>query len=95
MIAGMVYLIPAFSLMTTLIVAHVVVRGRRGWIAAAMAGLALTGMVWGIWQGRQQVGWDGIGYTIFAVLMMAPAVIGTALGALIAWWRFRRGATVD
>ena len=56
-------------------------------LAAALAAL----FVWAIVKGRAAPsGWDGVGYAIAAILMLAPALIGLGLGAALAWWRGRK-----
>ena len=61
--------------------------------AAALVWTAiLVGMMFVlIFLGRQSSGWDGIGYSIGAFLMAAPAAVGSLLGAALAQWPRRRG----
>ena len=40
--------------------------------------------------GRQMQGWDGLGYTISAILVAVPMAAGCGLVGLIAWYVPRR-----
>lgn len=83
----MVYVIPLSCFFISLIVGMVAMHRRHGWIVPVVAGLAAALMVWAIWQGRQQQGWDAIGHVIVAMLMAAPVMFGALAGGAIGWWR--------
>ena len=40
--------------------------------------------------GSQQQGWDGMGYTIVGVLVLAPMALASAAVGLLAWFGLRR-----
>ncbi len=86
----MVYVIPLLSFVIPLIVGYVAMRAGMGWLVIALGvGFALLA-AWAIWVGRQESGWDGIGYAILAILMATPAGMGVLAGAGLAMWRRRR-----
>jgi len=78
------------SFSVPLVCALLALRHGRGWIALVIAtGAAATG-AWALWKGNQMQGWDGIGYAILAMLICAPALLGTGLGSAIGWWRRKK-----
>lgn len=86
----MVYVVPLICFVLPLIAAHVALRRRLGWTVALWTVVCALGMVWAIWRGRQEQGWDGIGYAILLMLVLAPAVLGAWVGAALGYWRRRR-----
>lgn len=91
----MVYVLPLVCFVAALIAALIAARWallqRLGAVVLAAALLIVAAAAWAIWAGRQQTGWDGIGYAIFATLICAPVLLGGGLGALLGWLRRRRG----
>ena len=68
----------------------ILVRKRIKYLVPAFAiGFAIL-MIWAIYKGQQAQGWDGIGYAILAILMAAPALIGTLVGAAVGLWQRKR-----
>ena len=63
--------------------------------AAMIAGLAVAvAAVVSLVIGSGQQGWDGLGYTIVALLVLAPMALASGAVGLLAWFglRRRRGA---
>ena len=54
------------------------------WLGWVLAALALTGAVVLALSGQGRPGFDGLGYIIVAVLMLAPGGLGAALGTVAA-----------
>lgn len=87
----MIYVVPLLCFVVLLIVGFLAMRAGLGWIVIALAvGFACLA-AWAIWIGRQESGWDGIGYAIVAILMATPAGMGVLAGGGLALWRMRRG----
>ncbi|MFZ5962731.1 hypothetical protein ACOXXX_07240 [Thalassococcus sp. BH17M4-6] len=87
----MVYALPLVVFVLSLIAARWALLQRLGYTVLAAALLVVGAALWAIWAGRQQTGWDGIGYAIFAVLVCGPVLLGAGVGALLGWLRRRRG----
>lgn len=65
-------------------------RAGLGWMVVALGvGFACVA-IWAIVTGRNEIGWDGIGYAIVAILMATPAGMGVLAGGGLALWRQRR-----
>ena len=89
----MVYVIPLICFVIPLIVGVVAMRHGMGWIVGVIAAVLAVFMVWAIWKGQQENGWDGIGYAIAAALMAAPGILGVLTGGAVGWWRRRKTVT--
>lgn len=59
---------------------------------AALTGLLVLAIIGLVIAGRRATGFDGMAHMIIAVFYVAPAALGAAFGAAIAWWRGRRAA---
>ncbi len=58
--------------------------------------LASAAIFWACIQlGRGNTGWDGIGYTIVALLVIIPFAIGLIFGMIFGLLRRRRALTAD
>ena len=92
MLAPMVYVVPLLALLGGIVLGVLIDRHGRPVLVPLL--LAILGglFAWAIWKGRQMSGWDGIGYAIFAVLMVAPVGMGLLGGWLVAMIRRRRAA---
>ncbi|WP_371223386.1 hypothetical protein [Roseovarius sp. 2305UL8-3] len=90
----MQFIIPILCFVVPLIAGLFAVRQGIGWAVPVLALGFATLMVWAIWKGQQAQGWDGIGYAIAAILMAAPAALGTLVGRAIGWWRKRRAKSL-
>ena len=88
----MIYALPILAILLAALLGYVLGHaGRyRMVLLAALAGVVGIGLC--IMAGRQHQGWDGIGYTIMALLVLAPAIGGLLLGTLMGWLRRRREA---
>ncbi len=83
-------LVPIAALILPCILTYFIIRaGNRALVIVILLALAAS-MVWGIWKAQQYTGYDGLGYALFAVLMAAPAILGTLLGWLMGWIANRR-----
>ncbi|WP_297769559.1 hypothetical protein [uncultured Roseovarius sp.] len=88
----MVYVLPLLCFVIPLILGVLAVRHGYGWTVPTLAGLAALVIVWAIWRGQQEQGWDGIGYAIVAFFMAAPVMFGILAGGIIGWLQRRRRA---
>ena len=73
--------LPLIALCLGLIYGLLLIRNRLAlvfWLSILAYAVAFG---WAVIEGRQQTGFDGIGYGIFAVLMVAPLAAGTLIGA--------------
>lgn len=86
----MVFVIPLIALTLGGAVGWICGQRRLSVVVWALAAALVAAMGWAIWMGRQSQGFDGIGYAIFAMLMCLPALLGLAVGALVAVFRRRR-----
>lgn len=86
----MVYVVPLVCFTVPLIMGFVLLRRGIWWIVPICWIAGAGAIYWALITGRQYQGWDGIGYAIFAILMVAPAVLGVTVGGLIGWLRARR-----
>lgn len=86
----MVYVVPILCFVLPLILGVVFMRRQVGWMIPVSLLIGVVAIYWAISQGQQEQGWDGIGYAIFAVLMVAPAMLGLVIGGLIGWVQRRR-----
>jgi hypothetical protein len=86
----MFYVVPIVSAVLALIVGVRLGINCRFGAASGLGALGGAGFGLAIMLGRQHQGWDGIGYVIVAVLLIAPAVLGLGVGVLIGWLRQRR-----
>lgn len=88
----MVYVIPLLCFVIPLILGVVAMRQGMVWVIPLVTVMLAVLMAWAIWMGRQNQGWDAIGYGILAALMAAPAILGVLIGGGIGWWQRRRRA---
>ncbi|SLN39877.1 hypothetical protein [Roseisalinus antarcticus] len=83
----MIYLIPSIGFLIGVLPGFFLARQGKVWVVAIFAlALAVAG-VWAIIVGRSQTGFDGMGYVIIAVLMLAPTVVGMVAGGLAGLYR--------
>ncbi|MFV0512823.1 MAG: hypothetical protein ACK5MY_04170 [Jhaorihella sp.] len=85
----MIYAIPLLSVLAGLGLGHAMtMRGR--WRASALICLA-GALCWVavLSIGKHAQGWNGLDYVVAAMLILAPWVLGQALGTLIGRWRRR------
>ncbi len=73
--------LPLIALCLGLIYGLLLIRNRLALVFWLSMLAYLVAFGWAILEGRQQSGFDGIGYGIFAVLMVAPLAAGTLIGA--------------
>ncbi len=83
----MVYVVPLVCLVIPLIMAVVLVRNGVGWAIPVLMLVGVGAIFWAISEGQKVQGWDGMGYAIFAMLMVAPAILGMLIGGVIGWVR--------
>ena len=81
----MAYIFPVAVLLLSWAFSHFLSRERPNRGVFVLIVLALAAFVALILKGRELQGWDGIGYTIFALLGAAPIGFGLLLGLLSAW----------
>lgn len=86
----MVYVMPLLFLAAGLALGVLCLRWGIGWLVPVLVVVAAILAAWAIRQGRELSGWDGIGYAIFAMLMMAPAMLGLLVGGAIGLYRRRK-----
>ncbi|MBM1229296.1 hypothetical protein JQU24_09070 [Ponticoccus sp. SC6-38] len=86
----MVYVVPLLFLTGGLVLGVLCLRWGIGWLVVVLVLIAALLAAGAIREGRAVSGWDGIGYAIFAMLMMAPAILGLLLGAAIGLYRRRK-----
>ena len=77
----MTIVLPLIALSLGLIYGLLLIRNRLGLVFWVSMLAYVVAFGWAIIEGRQQSGYDGIGYGIFALLMVAPLAIGTLIGA--------------
>lgn len=85
-------LVPLVCFAVPFLVGLMVVRKRIKLVVPVLAAGFTILMIWAIYEGRQAEGWNGIGYAIVAILMAAPALLGTLTGAAVGFWHRRRRA---
>lgn len=91
----MVYVIPLVAILAGGFAGALLTRHGRAILVPVL--LAILGglFAWAIWKGRQLSGWDGIGYAIFAALMVLPAGLGLIAGWIVGVIRRRRAARAE
>lgn len=87
----MVYVVPAVCFLVPLIVCIFLMRHGQRRIVIGLGVILCIGVVWGILRGQGAQGYDAIGFGIFAMLMCAPALIGTLVGGAFGLWKWGRG----
>ena len=83
----MVYAVPLLSVLAGLALGYAMTM-RGMWLASAL--ICVTGALGWVAMlsaGEYAHGWDGLNYVIAAMLILAPWVLGQAIGTLIGRWR--------
>jgi hypothetical protein len=88
----MMYLVPIIAIVLGIALGYVLGHRGRYWYVLAGVGAGAAGFAWCVWQGQRHTGWDGIGYAIFAMLIIMPSVGGLLIGTLAGWVRRLREA---
>ena len=83
----MVYLVPLLCFVLPLILGVILVRRQFGKAIPVLLVIGAGAIYWAFAQGQQQPGLDGIGYAIFAMLIVVPAMAGLFIGGIVAWAR--------
>ena len=79
----MTYAIPLIGFLIGLAPGFTLARAGHAWVVAIFALGGAGAGFWAVMAGRSQAqGWDAIGYGVFALMMIAPVVLGLVLGGL-------------
>lgn len=90
----MTWIVPLVATLIGLGPGYWFTRQGKTWAVAVLAVPLCIAIAWAIREGRAQTeGWDAIGYSILAILMLAPVVAGLALGAALAALARRRAGS--
>ena len=87
----MAWVVLIVSLSAPLALSMVAMQKGLRWVPWLIVGFGLCAILWCIWQVRQASGLQGLNYVYFVWLVLVPAVVGAAIGALITWIRNRKG----
>ena len=80
----MVYVVPIACFVLPLILGVILVRRQFGKAIPVLLVIGAGAIYWAFTQSQQQQGLDGIGYVIFAMLMVVPAMAGLFIGGMVA-----------
>ncbi len=72
------------------LICYVLTRRGKGIASAVLLAFLAALLLWLWLQARAAIGWDALGYAIFAMFLVAPALVGGALGSLIGRKRCNR-----
>ena len=86
----MVYLVPFLCFVLHLILGVFFMRWQAGKIIPVLLLIGAVSIYWAVSYSQQQIGLIGIEYAIFAFLVIAPAMLGLAIGGVVGWVRARR-----
>jgi hypothetical protein len=80
---GRILLFPLAAALVGAALGYAAARWIAPWAGWALAVLGLGGAVWLVLEGQGRAGMEGLGYVVIAMLMLAPAGLGAALGTLV------------